>query len=129
MSKIDLSPLLPKIDEAVTAIITPPFQLGEVFTLIDTCGKLVIELLPLATKDEYEEALLYCWGYADGKYHLVDKMDEAVDFRELMKKILGSIIGIPVGVLAEVYDSRIFRGIVERGAVPKLASILADNVG
>ncbi len=113
MSKIDLSPLLEKLDAAVAELVSPPFRIWEPFEVLKTCGEILREADPLASKEEYQEALSAAWNYLDGKYEIIRKVDNAVK----------------VGVLLEPFDGPLFRLVVEKVAIPQLAAVLADNVG
>ena len=112
MAKIDLTPLLEKIDGAVVELVTPPFRIWEPFDVVKICGEILKEAAPLATKDEYEEALDATWNYLDGKHHIVEKLDEAIK-----------------SGIAEAIDGWLIRKAIETVAIPQMATFLATEIG
>lgn len=112
MAKIDITPHIPLFEEAVKDLISPPFRIWEPFTVLSVCGDIIREAEPLATKEEYKEALEEVWAYLDGKYKVVEQVDKA----------------IKAGIF-EMFDGTLFRLSVEQVAIPQLAELLATKVG
>ncbi len=111
--KLELSANIEALDAAVVELVTPPFRIWEPFDMLKAVGDVLKQAEPLATAEEYKEALDAAWAYLDGKYEIIRKLDDAAK----------------VGVLLEPFDGPAFRLIIEKIAIPQLAVVLADKVG
>ncbi len=111
--KLELSNHIEALDAAVVELVTPPFRVWEPFDVLKEVGEILKEADPLATAEDYKDALDAAWAYLDGKYEIIRKLDDAAK----------------VGVLLEPFDGPAFRLIIEKIAIPQLAVVLAEKVG
>lgn len=126
--KLAITPLIEQLDLAIADLLEPPFRIWEPFKIIEKIGEVLKVADPLATAEEYQDALMEAWHYADAKYLIVKRLDDCVDFREIFKRILGKVFGLLPGELVEAYDARMFRGLIESVAIPQMAVFLAETV-
>ena len=92
------------------ALFAPPLRLSEVFGAIDAVGEVVQTFKPEGTAEEYKELLTEAVQWADEKFDLFQKIDDAVK----------------VGPLLEPFDQTIIKEVVYRIAVPQCAQWLTE---
>lgn len=113
-----MTPLQEKLEAASAtfeALVTPPLTVLEIFESVKAVGECVKEIVPAATEEEYTVLLLEGWEWADGKYELVEKADEAIKF--------------PIWLApAEAFDGPGVRYLAERVLIPALAKKLAATI-
>lgn len=83
MSKVDITPFLPQIDEAVENLLAPPFKAHELLTTFGAAGKLLENAEALQTEDDYADAWEQLTKYLIDKYDLFRKLDDLVVFEGL----------------------------------------------
>lgn len=113
-----MTPLQEKLEAAsgtFEALVTPPLTVIEIFDSVKAVGECVREVVPAATEEEYEVLLLEGWEWADSKYQLVEKADEAIKF--------------PIWLApAEAFDGPGIRYLAVNVLIPALARRLATSV-
>jgi len=92
------------------ALFEPPLRLSEVFGAIDSIGEVVLQFQPEGTAEEYKELLTEAVKWADEKFAMFEKIDEAVK----------------VGPLLEPFDQTVIKEVVYRIAVPQCAQWLTE---
>lgn len=92
------------------ALCEPPLRLSEVFGAIDAIGEVVMQFKPDGTAEEYKELLTEAVKWADEKFAMFEKIDEA----------------IKVGPLLEPFDQTAIKAVVYQIAVPQCAQWLTE---
>lgn len=112
-----LSVKLAEINFTVEELFTPPFEMEEVTHFLKALIEVAEELFPNPHSGPAKlELVMEMWDWHDQEYGLVKKLDELVDFR----KIFGTI----VGNIAEIWDAKAIRGLIENFAIPQLVKLL-----
>lgn len=111
-----LTEKLEALAETFEQIVAPPVTVIEIFDAVKAVGDVVKEVLPAGTPEEYGALCLEGWQWADGKYGLVEKADEAIKF--------------PIWLApAEAFDGPGVRYLAERVLIPALSKKLAAVIG
>lgn len=111
-----LTEKLEAVSETFEALLTGKVTVIEVFECAQAVGNVVKELEPAATPEEYEVLLLEGWEWADGKYQLVEQVDEAIKF--------------PIWLApAEAFDGPGISYLAKRVIIPQLAIKLSATIG
>ncbi len=112
MSKVDLTPYLPQIDEAVENLLAPKFKVWEVCAVFGEFGELLEDAEELETREDYLDAGEQLTAYLEEKYNLFVKLDEL----------------IKVGILLEPFDGPAIR-LVWNAVLANLAKLAAEKIG
>jgi len=107
---------LKQLDQSIEALFTPPFEIKEVSTFLSAAIKVADDLLADGTEEDKIALVMEMWDYYDNEYNLVQKLDDAVDFKDL----LGSVIG---GAVEQV-DGLGIRMLVEKLLIPILVKAI-----
>jgi len=110
-----LTEKLEAVSETFEALLTGKVTVIEIFDAVKAVGEVVKELEPAGTPEEYEVLMLEGWEWADGKYQLVEKADEAIKF--------------PVWLApAEAFDGPGISYLAKRVIIPQLAVKFAATI-
>lgn len=112
MSKVDITPFLPQIDEAVENLLAPPFKVWEVCSVFGEVGELLEDAEGLETPEDYQDAWSQITAYLETKYDLFRKLDDL----------------IKVGVLLEPFDGPALR-LTWNAIGANLSKLAADYIG
>lgn len=86
------------------------FEINDTIKLLGTCVAETIKDLPgTPTEEKIHSMLMEAWNWADGKYSLVQKADDAIKLNALL----------------EAFDGMLIRNLIERVGIPQLAKKLA----
>lgn len=88
----------------------PPLRLSEVFGAIDAIGEVVLTFQPNGTQGEYENLLREAFDWADEKFQIWQKIDDA----------------LKVGPLLEPFDQTVVKQVVYHIGIPQAARWLVE---
>jgi len=103
---------LKELDQSIVELFTPPFEIKEISQFLTAAIKVADDLLADGSEEDKIALVMEMWDYYDNEYQLVQKLDDAVDFKEL----LGTMVG---GALEQV-DQLGLRMLVEKLLIPIL---------
>lgn len=112
MSKVDLTPHFPQIEEVVQNLFTPPFKVWEVFAAFGELGELIEDADGLQTQEDYQDAWDQLTAYLEAEFDFFRKLDDL----------------IKVGVLLEPFDGPAIR-LAWNAIGSNLAHLAAEHVG
>ena len=120
--EISIEKELNKLDTSIHDLFTPPLKWREITTFISAAVSLAERLFPEQGSGGSKLAfVMEVWDHYDKKYHLVDALDNLIDFRK--------ILGIAFGTIVERFDSGVIRAIVEKIIIPLMVSKLFPHIG
>jgi hypothetical protein len=74
-------------------LFAPPFKVQEVLTLISVLVRTAEDLIPDPGTGQQKSALVMeAWKYLDGKYHLIDRLDEAIKLPFFLEPFDGMVL-------------------------------------
>lgn len=110
------------LDTSIHDLFTPPLKWKEITTFITVAVSLAERLFPEHGSGGSKLAfVMEVWDHYDKKYHLVDTLDDLIDFRKFF--------GVAFGTIIEKFDSGVIRAIVEKIIIPLLVSKLFPHIG
>lgn len=108
---------LARMDKAIEDLLAPPFTPRELTALLSATIEVANEFLgDDAQEDEMIALTLEIWNYYESKYDLINKIDDAVDFRK--------IFGTAVGTIVEQFDGKGIEMLIEKLIIPMLIAQL-----
>ena len=88
---------LEKSYETLNALMTGPFTIKELADFVSAITETINNFYPDATHDEVEAHLKEAWGWADGKWAVVEKLDEMIKLNILLEPFDGPAIKLLMG--------------------------------
>jgi hypothetical protein len=106
-----LTDRLEKFAATIEAAIKRPLTIVELVDVVRTLGDVITDYNPSATFDENLKMLTEAWDWADQRFQLVDKADDA----------------IKLPVLLEAFDGPLIRWIVPNAILPPIAKAITKK--
>lgn len=104
----------------IEQLFTFPFAWEEIVYFLKAAIEVAEKLYPASgTGPSKLELVMEMWNYYDEKYGLINQLDELIDFRKMLGMVVGGVV--------EVWDSRAMRYLVEHVLIPQLVKLVFPN--
>ena len=116
----ELKKKLAELGFTIEDLFKKPFSIEEIFHFLKAAIEVAENLFPEpGTGPAKLEIVMEMWDFYDAEYHLIDKIDELVDFKKML--------GIAIGTVIEIWDGKALRYLIENFAIPELVKIIFPN--
>ena len=116
--KEDLKKKLANLGFKIEDLFSPPFALEEIIHFLKAAIEVAEDLFPEpGTGPQKSEIVMEIWDFYDAEYELIQKL--LVDFKKML--------GLAVGSVIEIWDSKALRYLIENLAVPQLVKLVFPN--
>jgi len=106
---------LEQLNTSVEELFKEPFAWTEITVFLKAAIMVAEDFYPYPdTGVSKRELVMEIWYYYDTEYHLIVRLDEMVDLRKLLGKVVGTIL--------EPFDETVMRAVIEQIIIPIIVS-------